>query len=108
MKSPASIQADLPHWVTTRVYLMVFLALLTLTALTVWAAFHDWGRLNTPIALGIAVVKASLVVWFFMHVRHVARLTQLVVVAGFFWLMVLFAFTLSDYLSRGLLPFPGK
>jgi cytochrome c oxidase subunit 4 len=89
-------------------YLAVFFTLLAMTALTTWAAFRDWGMLNTPIALAIAVFKGSLVVWFFMHVRHSARLTQIVVVSGFFWLLILFSFTLSDYLSRGMLPFPGK
>ncbi len=89
-------------------YLAVFVTLLVMTALTTWVAFHDWGALNTPIALAIAVFKGSLVVWFFMHVRYSARLTQIVVVSGFFWLLILFSFTLSDYLSRGMLPFPGK
>jgi cytochrome c oxidase subunit 4 len=90
------------------VYFLVFVALLTMTAATVWVAFHDWGFLNTPIALGIAVVKATLVLLFFMHVRYATRLTQVVVVSGFLWLLILFAFGLSDYVSRGWLPFPGK
>ena len=89
-------------------YVVIFCTLIAMTLVTTWVAFRDWGVLNTPIALAIAVFKGSLVVWFFMHVRHVARLTQLVVVSGFFWLLILFAFTLSDYLSRGLVPFPGK
>ena len=91
-----------------RAYVTVFVLLIAMTALTTWVAYRDWGMFNTPIALAIAVFKGSLVVWIFMHVRHSGRLTQVVVVSGFFWLMILFAFTMSDYLSRGLLPFPGK
>lgn len=91
-----------------RAYVTVFVLLIVLTGLTTWVAYHDWGRFNTVIALSIAVLKGSLVVWIFMHVRHSTRLTQLVVASGFFWLLILFAFTMSDYLSRGLMPFPGK
>jgi cytochrome c oxidase subunit 4 len=97
-----------PHLVPVRVYLAVFAALLTLTALTIWVAFHDFGSWNAPMAMGIAVIKGTLVVLFFMHLRYSSRLTQIVVVAGFFWLLILFGFGMSDYLSRGWLPFPGK
>jgi len=108
MKRPTAHTAELPHRVATRIYFVVFAALMVLTTVTVWVAFRDWGWFNTPIALGIAVIKATLVVLFFMHVRHATRLTQVVVVSGFLWLLILFAFTMSDYLSRGLMPFPGK
>jgi len=57
------------HVVPTRVYYTVFAALLVLTALTVWIAFYDLGVLNDVAALGIAAIKATLVVLFFMHVR---------------------------------------
>lgn len=108
MKPFPAERAELPHFVGVPVYIAVFVALLVLTSITVWVAFHDWGFLNTPIALGIAVVKATLVVLYFMHVRYTTRLTQVVVVSGFLWLLILFSFTLSDYVSRGWLPFPGK
>ena len=101
MTSSHAHTAELPHVVATRVYFVIFGALLVLTAITVWVAFHDWGWLNTPIALGIAVVKGTLVVLYFMHVRYATRLTQVIVVSGFFWLLILFSLGMSDYLSRG-------
>jgi cytochrome c oxidase subunit 4 len=80
------------HIVSVRVYITIFLALLVGTALTVAAAFFDFpGRLNTIVALTIAVVKATLVVLYFMHVRYSARLV---------WVGILFAFTFSDYFTR--------
>ena len=88
------------HVVPVRVYLAVFVALLALTALTVFAAGLDLGRANTPLALSIAATKAALVVLFFMHVRYASRLTQLFVAAGFVWLGFLICLTLADYLSR--------
>ena len=88
------------HIVSWRVYVGIFAALMALTALTVWAAFQDFGTLNVTIALGIAIVKATLVILFFMHVSHSSRLTQLIVASGVFGLLILFTFTLADYLTR--------
>jgi cytochrome c oxidase subunit 4 len=95
--------ADHAHPVVSiRLYVTVFVALLVFTGITVWVADHDYGMLNTPIALGIAVTTASLVVLFFMGVRHNTPLTKVVVVAGFFWLFILFGIGMSDYLTRDL------
>ena len=92
------------HIVSPKVYIAVFLALMVFTALTVFVAGFDlehiWGPLNIIIALTIAVIKATLVVLYFMHVRYSSRLTQVIVVSGVFWLIILLAFTISDYLTR--------
>ncbi|HKB80162.1 MAG TPA: cytochrome C oxidase subunit IV family protein [Thermoanaerobaculia bacterium] len=85
-----------PMWM----YITVFLSLLVLTGLTVFAAQHDLGVMNTPVALAIATVKASLVILFFMHVFHSTRLTWVVIIASFLWLGVLFVLTFADYLTR--------
>lgn len=84
-------------------YLIIFGALLGLTAATVWAAFQDLGELNDLVAIGIALTKAILVVLFFMQVRHASRLVKITVCAGFVWLVILFGITLTDYFSRGFL-----
>jgi len=63
----------------------------------------DLGLLNVVVALTIAVIKATLVVLYFMHVRWSSRLTWVFVCAGFFWLAIMVALTLSDYLTRGWL-----
>ena len=91
------------HVVPVRVYLAVFAALLVFTAITVAAAFVDMGPFNNVVMLGIAIVKASLVVMFFMHVRYSTRLIPLVVFCGVFFLLVLFGITMSDYMTRGML-----
>lgn len=88
------------HIVSKKIYFLIFSALMVLTALTVVVANYDLGRLNAIVALSIAVLKAMLVVLYFMHVRYSSRLTWAFVGAGFFWLAILFALTLSDYFSR--------
>ena len=92
------------HVVSRKVYFAIFGALMLGTAITVWVANHDLGRWNVIVALSIAVVKATLVVLYFMHVRYSSKLTWVFVCAGIIWLIILFAFTLSDYLTRGWVP----
>ena len=92
------------HIVSVKVYITIFLVLLVGTALTVLAAFMDFRwKFNTIIALTIATVKATFVVLYFMHVRYSSRLVWVIVASALFWMAILFAFTFSDYLTRGIL-----
>jgi cytochrome c oxidase subunit IV len=92
------------HILPKRTYYTVFAILMFCTYLTWQIAYFDLGPFNTIAALVIAVFKATLVVLFFMHVRYSTRLTWAVVVGGLFWLGILLALTMSDYLSRGWMP----
>jgi cytochrome c oxidase subunit IV len=96
------------HVVPLRVYLFVFTSLLVLTGTTVGVAFLDLGALNNVVAMGIAALKASLVILYFMHVRYATRLTALVVGSGFFFLAIMIGLTLVDYATRGWLGVAGR
>ena len=89
------------HVAPVSLYLTIFGALIVGTIITVVVAFFDFGFLNNVIMLAIACTKALLVILFFMHVRWSSRLTWVVAGAGFFWLLILFVLTMSDYMSRG-------
>jgi cytochrome c oxidase subunit 4 len=83
----------------------VFALLMILLALTVIAAFViNLGNANILVALSIAIVKAVLVVLYFMHVKYASRLTKIFVASAFLWLALLFALTFGDYLTRPYLP----
>ena len=88
-------------------YFTIFGALMVCTILTVTAAFINLGDLNFPVALTIAIFKATLVVLFFMHVKYGSKLTKLIVGTAFFFLGILLTLTFSDYLSRGWYTAPG-
>jgi len=92
------------HVAPLKLYYTIFAALMVGTVITVWVAFFDLGPLNNIVMLGIACAKALLVVLYFMHIRWSTRLTMVVAGAGFFWLLILFSLTMSDYLSRGWVP----
>ncbi|MGI8669231.1 MAG: cytochrome C oxidase subunit IV family protein [Aridibacter sp.] len=88
-------------------YVGVFLVLVVGTILTYFVATFDlewiFPGANTLVALLIAFTKMTFVVLFFMHVRWSSRLVWLSAVAGFFWLAIMFAFTMQDYLTRSVI-----
>ena len=85
-------------------YILIFTALVILTVKTVYAATVDlnehYAGLNVIVALVIATCKALLVVLFFMHAYYSTKRTQLIIIAGVFWLATMLFLTLGDYATR--------
>jgi len=92
------------HIVSPRMYILIFTALVILTVTTVYAATVDlnehYAGLNVIVALVIATCKALLVVLFFMHAYYSTKRTQLIIIAGVFWLATMLFLTLGDYATR--------
>ena len=95
------MSTDTSHISSVRTLVAVFFGLMVLTALTTAVSYVDLGAGSTAVALSIAIVKASLVVWFFMNVRFNTRLIPVVILGGLFFVLVLFVETFADYGSRG-------
>ncbi len=96
------------HISSKRLFYTIFVSLIILTGLTVFVARQDFGAMNTPVALAIAGLKATLVILYFMGVRYNTPLTKVVAASGFVWLIILFGMTMGDYLTRSWLGFPGR
>jgi cytochrome c oxidase subunit 4 len=92
------------HVVSVRTYLVIFTTLMVLTGVTTAVAFVDLGVMNVVLMLLIAFTKATLVILYFMHVRFSSPLTKCFAAAGFAWLSILIGLTLSDVLTRSILP----
>ncbi len=88
------------HIIGPKVYGTILLCLLVLTGVTTGVAFINLGIFSPIVAVGIACIKAVLVILFFMHIRYSSRLMMLTVASGFFTFLVLITMTLSDYMSR--------
>lgn len=86
--------------VSVRTNTIVYAALLALIGVTVGAAYVDLGIFNRIAALGIACVKALLVLLVFMHVWWSSRGLKMSMIVMVVWLAVLAAITFSDYLTR--------
>jgi cytochrome c oxidase subunit 4 len=56
----------------------------------------DLTRYSVPVNLGIASVKAAMVLWFFMHMRDEGVFLRGVVVLGIFTLTAIIGLTYSD------------
>ncbi len=89
------------HIPSVKTYLIVYVALLVLLALTVGAAYVDLRGWGVLVALSIAFVKAFLVLLYFMHLRDSDRLFWIVIITAFAMLATLMVVSFSDYLSRG-------
>ena len=84
-----------------KTYVVIWIALLVGTALTVFAAHINLGPFNAAVALTIATAKALLVVLFFMHLRGASeKLLKLVVISTVFFLLILLALAMADYGTR--------
>ena len=88
-------------------YIVVFLILFVGTIVTYFVALTDldgkfFPGANTLVALFIAFFKMTCVMLFFMHVYWSPKLIKLSAVASFFWMAIMFSYTMQDYLTRGL------
>ncbi len=85
-------------------YLGVFAVLVVGTIATYVTAQWDLDGIfpgaNTLLALLIAFTKMTFVMLFFMHVYWSPKLIWLSAVASFFWLAIMFAYTMQDYFTR--------
>ncbi|MBL8613665.1 MAG: cytochrome C oxidase subunit IV family protein [Myxococcales bacterium] len=77
-------------------YLLIFGALIFFTVLTVGQSYVDLGKLNLLFVILIASCKASLVVLFFMHLRHDNKVHGVFFVCGLLFIGVFFAYTFND------------
>jgi len=90
---------DVYHVTPLSTYLTVFGLLLVFTVITVLAAGH-FGKADVIVAMGIATFKASLVMLFFMHLKYDNMMNRVIIGSGFFFLLLLFAFSAFDILTR--------
>jgi cytochrome c oxidase subunit 4 len=88
------------HIDSVKAYVGVFVALIILTFTTVTVSQLELGEFHIIAALLIAFIKASLVAWIFMGVRHSTKMTRLFVVAGLLWLGIMMLITFGDYTTR--------
>lgn len=84
------------HVVPPRILINTALVLLVLTGLTVAVMWFDLGEFNIYIALGIAVLKGSLVCLFFMHLRWDRPFNSIVFIGALALVALFIGFALTD------------
>lgn len=88
------------HIVPYRTFILVWLALLILTGITVAVAQVNLGALNVWVALGVATLKSALVVAVFMHMKYETPLFKLSLLAALAILAIFIGMTFLDVLYR--------
>ncbi|MCB0165780.1 MAG: cytochrome C oxidase subunit IV family protein [Anaerolineae bacterium] len=94
------------HITPISTYLMVFAGLMVLLAITLYVGYADFGAFDKTVTLVVAVVKATLIILFFMHLRHSSGLVWIFGTLGFFFLIIMLLIALGDYAARGTIQGP--
>jgi cytochrome c oxidase subunit IV len=79
---------------------LVWLALLVLFGASFASAYLPLGTGNIAVNLLIAAIMIVVLVTFLMDLKNATALIRVVAAAGLLWLILMFALTFSDYLSR--------
>ena len=85
--------------------LTTFAVLMVLAVLALWVGFSDFGPLKVVASLAVTAVQASVLAVFFMDLRQADKLTWLCAGAAVFWVVILFTFTLTDYVTRHIVTY---
>lgn len=88
------------HIVGTKTYVLVWTALLCLTGLTIKAAEMKMGAWSMVANIAIASTKASLVLWFFMHLKYEKRLFKLLIFVPVVTISIIIGLTFFDIWYR--------
>ena len=86
----------------------VWAALMLLLALSDAASFAPIGPFRLAASLAIAAAKASLIYWFYMHLRELKGIARLAAVGAIAWLLILILLTGFDFAVRVHLPAQGS
>ena len=78
----------------------VYLLLLLLLGLSVALSTAGLGAPAIPVHLALAGMMALLIYWHFMHLQESSGLVRAFALGAAVWLVLLFVFTASDYLTR--------
>ena len=88
------------HTVGTRTFILVWIALLILTGVTIMAARLHMGAWSMLSNILIATTKASLVLWFFMHLKYEGRLFKLLIFVPIITISIIIGLTFFDIWYR--------
>jgi cytochrome c oxidase subunit 4 len=88
------------HIIGYSTYIVVWLTLVGLTILTVTSSSFEFGALTLVVAMGIAILKSSLVINIFMHIKYDNKIFLVFIFISLIILLVCFLFTAIDVFFR--------
>ena len=91
-----------------KTYVLAYVGLLGLLLVNVLIGFLNIGWANMFIAVTIAVIQAAVIALILMHGLFEKAAVWLVMGGAVLWFMILVTLTMTDYITRGWVPIPGK
>jgi cytochrome c oxidase subunit 4 len=88
------------HIIPNGVFILVWIALLVLTALTVGASVYFPGRVGVGVAMIVTPIKAALILMYFMHLKYEKKVFVIMFLAAMGIFGVFLGLTFFDYLFR--------
>lgn len=85
--------------------LVTFAVLMVLAAVALAVGFSDLGPMKVIASLAVTAIQASILAVFFMDLRQADKLTWLCAGAAIFWVVILFTFTITDYVTRHIVSY---
>jgi cytochrome c oxidase subunit 4 len=92
------------HITSNKTYIIVWAALMVMTAITVYVSYINFGMLNIVIALVVASIKASIVALYFMHLKFEDSITWVFALFPLSLLALLIGMTITDTFTRTIVP----
>jgi cytochrome c oxidase subunit 4 len=100
VKDPAGMEESGKHVVAPRTFILAWVCLLCLTGLTIKVAHMELGPWTMAVNITISSIKASLVLWFFMHLKYERRLVKLLLFVPIITVSIIIVLTFSDVWFR--------
>jgi cytochrome c oxidase subunit 4 len=89
-------KADHVHVVPPKLLLAVYAVLLVLTVITVKVTDFEMGNFNVWVALLVALIKASVVALYFMHLRWDSPFNGIILIAALFFVTIFIGVAVLD------------
>ena len=100
MSNSHTTVAEKPHVLPDGLFIMVWVALLVLTAITVGGSVFFPGKIGILVAVIVTPIKATLILMFFMHLKYEKKAFTIMFLVAVGILSVFIGLTLFDYLLR--------
>ena len=93
-------EKHLEHHFSLEDNIVVFINLICLTITTVALADFNLGMFTLPAAMIVALIKATVVAVYFMHLKYDDNINRFIFLSGFGFLFLLWLFCAMDIYSR--------
>jgi len=88
------------HIISNGTFILVWVGLLVLTAITVGASVYFPGNIGVAVAMIVTPIKAALILMYFMHLKYEKKVFVIMFLAAMSIFGVFLGLTFIDYLFR--------